>query len=762
MLDNSSRITEYIVDSAKEYFDYLVENDKGKEEIPVSRRLRKDEHTLMLKFNVKLPNIDYISEILIDGKSFSPGKFHFIMGEDKRSLYAKLSDTNMNLFTAAKKIIFVNDFKALVKKIEIKFRNVKEFHFPTTAPTIGFEPSDFSDISLSDIQLKAVNNIFSSPASYIWGGAGSGKTRHVLAVSIVNYLKNNKKVVLAAPTHIALENALSAIILLAEQHGVSRYLIRRLGTPSEGFSHSFPQCCRVSINESKINDLKVKSRHLQNYVQLKKDILSYYEILNLVGQFSNLQNEYESLVKQQSNNKRKLKSAQTKLRDAEKEKNFYIDRVSFLQKQYSSFSYKIKRFFGLAEDILPDIDKYTRQLDSVSATIKALKTIISDCVKTSKELDKNIPKNSEEIETIRKTLISASKLPLETHEDVLTMQDAYTTYTSRMESEMDSIKILYPSVDFDSAEAIELELETLKKNITQLQEDDTDNTSDVLLYGVTLDALSSWDFSDVSHVFLDEACYACVAKTALLYLCQCPVTFLGDHMQLPPVCEANESDFKDNREKMFLFAENGIFSANIFFKDFSLMFDDYINKGENLPTTLSVSLLNQTHRFGGKMSKILDKFVYNNGFNSALDVETEILIINAPRLEPPKNPRENAFEAKVIASYIAEYAPDDYVVLSPYTNQIKLLRKTLKNYDDVLTVHKSQGQEWNTVILSVTDTNDMWFTNVRNNVSRGKQVLNTALSRAKKTLVIVCDCNYWLTKDNQLITELIKIGTPLN
>ena len=64
--------------------------------------------------------------------------------------------------------------------------------------------------------------------------------------------------------------------------------------------------------------------------------------------------------------------------------------------------------------------------------------------------------------------------------------------------------------------------------------------------------------------------------------------------------------------------------------------------------------------------------------------------------------------------------------------------------------------------LSVSDTDNKFFTDINNSVSRGKQLLNTAISRTKKELILVCDTNYWNLADKQLISELIKIGTKRN
>ncbi len=106
---------------------------------------------------------------------------------------------------------------------------------------------------------------------------------------------------------------------------------------------------------------------------------------------------------------------------------------------------------------------------------------------------------------------------------------------------------------------------------------------------------------------------------------------------------------------------------------------------------------------------------------------------------------------------------EDFVILAPYSHQEKLLQDTfphLKKEQRILTVHKSQGREWDTVFLSICDsTSEKWFTD--SNTQRGKSVLNTAVSRAKKRLIIVCDTHQWIKANGQMIQEFLKIGKEI-
>ena len=56
-------------------------------------------------------------------------------------------------------------------------------------------------------------------------------------------------------------------------------------------------------------------------------------------------------------------------------------------------------------------------------------------------------------------------------------------------------------------------------------------------------------------------------------------------------------------------------------------------------------------------------------------------------------------------AFIKMDCPEDFAILTPYSRQIRVLKEKMPQYKDtrILTVHKSQGREWDTVILSVYD-----------------------------------------------------------
>ena len=90
----------------------------------------------------------------------------------------------------------------------------------------------------------------------------------------------------------------------------------------------------------------------------------------------------------------------------------------------------------------------------------------------------------------------------------------------------------------------------------------------------------------------------------------------------------------------------------------------------------------------------------------------------------------------------------------------------IDNKSKILTVHKSQGREWDNVIFSVVDNNikSLWFSTAKIPKSNGASLINTAISRAKKRLILVLNKDFWQSYDvkGDFINELVSIAKPLH
>lgn len=274
---------------------------------------------------------------------------------------------------------------------------------------------------------------------------------------------------------------------------------------------------------------------------------------------------------------------------------------------------------------------------------------------------------------------------------------------------------------------------------------------------------------DVDRIFLDEAGYCGLIQALSLFTNGVPVVMLGDHMQLPPVSEIDGEDLRrwatgcGRMEDAFLWSMPALSCERALTGGISGLKQDFLNMA---PATFSLTSrfdLTRTRRFGSNLAEVLDSFVYKNGLSGISGSRLDIMCIDAV-CEHREN-RDNEAEAGSIASFLSSESPDprEVCVLTPYSVQCSLIRsKVPRRFRDcVMTVHGSQGREWDTVILSVADngihSRDVPYRFTSSETSIGLKVINTAVSRAKRRLVIVCDRKFWSQRDGELIKGLLDV-----
>ncbi|MDR0930373.1 MAG: AAA family ATPase [Clostridiales bacterium] len=271
--------------------------------------------------------------------------------------------------------------------------------------------------------------------------------------------------------------------------------------------------------------------------------------------------------------------------------------------------------------------------------------------------------------------------------------------------------------------------------------------------------LPNYDFN-AAHVFIDESAYLSLIKAATLLGMDAPLTLLGDHMQLPPVCEMQDSAFNQSEnENVFMWAQSAIHLEEIFADDRAVLRRNYINATPPTFNLLKKVDLTTSFRFGNRLSDILNYCVYKNGFKSAVgETNFKIVVIDSPK-QATDDKRTNANEASGVVSYVKQNHLTDYAILTPYRKQVGAISGLMSYYEreNVMTVHSSQGREFGTVLLSVCDTfGDKWFTDSCNGRSGGLNILNTAISRAKDCLVIAIDCKSWDNTSPQFLSKMIS------
>ena len=770
--------------SAKKYYEYLCRTNKGNEVISVTKIVKINDIKLTLYLSKKLYNPDdfYINvnnhvypieELKVinydyDLKSLTIAPNQFIRND--------ITDTDID------KIHIVSDLKFLVKRIIAWYEWCEKNNYPIKlkrAIPRHKAPCVISQPQIDQCQKEAVKSTLTAPLSYIWGAPGTGKTRYVLSNSVLSNIEANKRVLVVTPTNNSLEQSLYGIIEVLESQGISRNEILRLGTPSKKFALDYPECCEAEGVTKRIGELIETVKSLK---EQKKNILFYerYQtltnlIIPTVKELSSVLNNLHNIESQINTKQDKIKHVDLLLNKEHQQETKLSKNIEVLEKKAKSFSAKL--FKNKRQEINLKLSELYPQLKSCVKTqldfSQYQNTLHHEVSELESQLDYTIAyemiSDINRFSSVSKQITeTVSNLTIYNCDNIIEMLHALAQQgkDKLTEIKFDDIESSSDDIQYQIDKHI-LEIETLQTKRTG------ERLKNVKVIATTIDGftanidLVSFTQADseykIHHVYLDEAGYCSLIKGLTLFACDVPITFLGDHMQLPPVCEMNDDELeKDDNFPIFLWAQSALAVEDIFNYPLEDSFLRY-KKAEAFEFNyLSKTDLTVTYRFGTDLSKILDSYVYNNGFNSSSSVDNlTIKVADAPRSLGNKK-RENLSEVNTIKSLIDQFSNQDYAILTPYRNQLKLLNQKLpvaRREQRIMTIHASQGREFETVILSVVDTNNKYFTDTTNKSSKGLQIINTAVSRAKKELIIVCDSDYWSKQNKQLISDIINIAT---
>ncbi len=290
-----------------------------------------------------------------------------------------------------------------------------------------------------------------------------------------------------------------------------------------------------------------------------------------------------------------------------------------------------------------------------------------------------------------------------------------------------------------------------------------DRIQDVLVVGLTLDSfvkrynfLSNLNFS---HIFIDECAFSSLIKIIAPLSLNIPITFLGDHKQLMPICLMDDKIIKESKHNVCLWSLNTLFLEELLHN--KEMLHNKNNYDEIVFKDISYYKLTTTHRYGDNLAKVLDKHVYLSGLKG-IGQETEIYYIDSTKFGETykynsiNNRNESQGEAQAIMNLI-RHDIKDYAILTPFKHQQQLLISKGISRNHVFTIHKSQGREFSTIIFSPVK----FSKHLTDSTNKSALfALNVAVSRLKHTLIIVCDYNQWITKHNQFISSLLRLAKP--
>ena len=739
--------------SADAYLRYCRENGKGKEIIEV-KSIRPQDNKFVLSLGKRISFPDSIVmkiqsplfplEIKELKKIVSIVYFTdvppSVMVKVKPEYYEAFKSLTPNCIT------FESDFSFLVEAV------CKWYHEKSDKITRPLDPLrlDFTEeegSKITESQKNAIDTALYNPISYIWGAPGTGKTQYVLANCIMEYVKAGNKVLLMAPTNNALEQSARGILRVLKENNIPTTYLYRLGNPTLSFAREFPEVCNSTASDAKIKRLKEEIEALRKENEAYIDFLAVKKNFErfpiLEEEYIQLDNEYKSKLDKLHAEQNNVVFYSNKLNALKQTFNLASKDFNSIYNQRHSLMGKIKCFFSsrLTHELNVQIYEIQEKIDSINQEIENTSNILNETTELVKKLDAATKCSQMDRSNSWKKICSIAPCPTENATDINYIRMAFENYLAD-----------YADVDFD--ETVPQTIERKQDELDVYLKEQKEEVFDRYIVACTVDYafLHYGDFpqdidKEAVHLFVDEAAYCPMIKAGLFFSYSIPVTFFGDHMQLPPICEMRENEVRESKNNIFLWSQSALYFPEVFLEDSTIegMLKRFIKNGDIVGDNIVIASLNKTHRFGDNLAQILNKFIYKFDFTGDNETPTKITVINVARSFAETYDKTNVEEIEAIDRYIkrTNLPLNSFAILTPYRKQMYALKKKLGYGIEVSTIHASQGREWDTVILSVVEKNNKFFMDSTNPDSNGLKIINTAISRAKKHLVLVLDYEHW-------------------
>lgn len=235
-------------------------------------------------------------------------------------------------------------------------------------------------------------------------------------------------------------------------------------------------------------------------------------------------------------------------------------------------------------------------------------------------------------------------------------------------------------------------------------------------------------------VIMDEASQVDIKTGALALSCAMNAVIVGDDKQLPNVVSREEA-----------LALNAIQTTYNVDDRYNAMTHSFLQSCVEVFTEAPVTLLREHYRCHPKIIEFCNQRFYNGELVAMTTDNGEENVLQVVRTTKGNHAREH-FNQREIDVIIQEVMPeykymDSVGIITPYRNQAEETNKAL-GHDIASTVHKYQGRECDSIIISTVDNEPTEFSDDAN-------LLNVAISRAKTRLCIVTNGNE-LPKESNL------------
>ena len=546
-------------------------------------------------------------------------------------------------------------------------------------------------------QSNAVKNAFERQISVIQGPPGTGKTQTILNI-IANILMRNQTVLVVSNNNSATTNVLEKL----QKYGMG-FIVAPLGKREnkENFIKNQPTVPQELhswglVPEGRENtkqDASLAHSKLQKAFSLQEELAKCRQEIKEVElewqhfKVDNNLDDQELKPKSGIGSKRLMKlwlDYQTFIED--EAPNMHQNRIiRWLKCQWMNF--KMKYLVGIKSPITAS------NLNPSIIKLQSLYFIVR-----LKELSTRINEIESELQTINanKLIEELSSLSLTLLKDKL-----YENYHNKQRLVINEVKEI------------------------RIHSEEFCNQYPVVL-STTFSARTAIPDQIYDYIIMDEASQVAIETGALALTCAKNAVIVGDTMQLPNVVT------EEDRLKL-----NGIFNEFNIAQGFHCANYSFLQSVCAVIPNVEQTLLREHYRCHPTIINFCNQRFYGNNLLIMTEDHKEENVMMAIRTVPGHH-EYNHYNQREIDVVKNEILPqleklNDIGIIAPYNNQVNQFNQQVHQIE-AATIHKYQGREKDSIIMSVTDDQITEFSDDPN-------LINVAVSRAKKHFCLVVSGN---------------------
>ena len=228
------------------------------------------------------------------------------------------------------------------------------------------------------------------------------------------------------------------------------------------------------------------------------------------------------------------------------------------------------------------------------------------------------------------------------------------------------------------------------------------------------------------YVIMDEASQVDIKTGALALSCAMNAVIVGDDKQLPNVISKEETKALEVIETTYNIADK-----------YSALNNSFLGSCISVFVDAPITLLREHYRCHPKIIDFCNKLFYGGELLPMTVDQNEDKVLQVIRTIPGNHARGHYNQREIdviVKEVLSEYKEGDSVgIITPYRDQAYAINQAIGR-DIASTVHKYQGRECDTIIMSMVDNYPTEFSDDPN-------LMNVAISRAKNRLCIVVNGN---------------------